>query len=55
MLSRGEIRGGLSELHIGAALVEPQPAAFDRDVEASILVAGGWSVPRITVDFRPWR
>ena len=42
-LSYEQLGAGQGELHIGAALVEPQPAAFDREVETS-LIRGG--VPR---------
>jgi hypothetical protein len=36
-----QVRAGLGELHIGAALVEPQPAAFDRKLETSLVLC--WS------------
>ena len=34
-----QLRASLGELHIGAALVEPQPAAFDRQVETGLVLS----------------
>ena len=40
-LSYEQLGAGQGELHIGAALVEPQPAAFDREVETGIVLGRG--------------
>ena len=37
LLSCQQIRAGLGELHIGAALVLPKPAARDRKIESGLV------------------
>src|SRR6516162_11159172 len=49
-LSYEQPGAGQGELPIGAAVVEPQPAAFDREVETSLIRGAGAAMQERPVD-----